>query len=426
MNKVKVGNVVLGDGIPKVCISLVGKTREEIKNQCKQVASMDVDIVEWRCDFFEEIFDESKVIELIKEIRFILKEKPLIFTIRSKVEGGEISIDDNKYIDLYKEVCKLNTIDIIDIELRIGEENIKELVSLFHENNTKIILSKHDFQKTPSLDKMLEYLLKMQNLKCDIPKLAVMPKDYLDVVKLLEVTAIMKEKYDDTPVITMSMGDKGMISRIGGQVFGSCLTFTSGIKASAPGQIGIEDLRTSMRIIDKYYEKSHKFKNSNIILIGFMGTGKSSVSSKLSQVLDIKKIDTDELIESQENMTIEKIFLNYGEDYFRKCETKALIELSNEKNMIISCGGGIILKEENIKIMKNQGKIVLLTATPEVIYDRVKNSNTRPILNKNMSIEYISNLIEDRKDKYLKAADIIIDTDNKNLEEICEEIINNI
>ena len=76
--------------------------------------------------------------------------------------------------------------------------------------------------------------------------------------------------------------------------------------------------------------------------------------------------------------------------------------------------------------MKKQGKVVLLTATPEVIYDRVKNSNTRPILNENMSIEYIANLIENRKDKYLKAADIIVDTDNKSLEEICEEIINNI
>ena len=84
------------------------------------------------------------------------------------------------------------------------------------------------------------------------------------------------------------------------------------------------------------------------------------------------------------------------------------------------------LKDENIEIMKKQGKVVLLTATPEVIYDRVKNSNTRPILNENMSIEYIANLIENRKDKYLKAADIIVDTDNKSLEEICEEIINNI
>ena len=181
-----------------------------------------------------------------------------------------------------------------------------------------------------------------------------------------------------------------------------------------------------MAIINKYYKKNPQIKNTNIILIGFMGTGKTSVSSKLSKMLNIKKIDTDELIELQENMTIDKIFSNYGENYFRKCETKALMQLSDEKNIVISCGGGIVLKDENIEIMKKQGKVVLLTATPEVIYDRVKNSNTRPILNENMSIEYIANLIENRKDKYLKAADIIVDTDNKSLEEICEEIINNI
>lgn len=204
------------------------------------------------------------------------------------------------------------------------------------------------------------------------------------------------------------------------------MTFASGIKASAPGQVGIEDLHKSMAIINKYYKKNPQIKNTNIILIGFMGTGKTSVSSKLSKMLNIKKIDTDELIELQENMTIDKMFSNYGENYFRKCETKALMQLSDEKNIVISCGGGIVLKDENIEIMKKQGKVVLLTATPEVIYDRVKNSNTRPILNENMSIEYIANLIENRKDKYLKAADIIVDTDNKSLEEICEEIINNI
>ena len=426
MNKIKVGNLILGDGIPKICTSLIGKTKAEIKNQSEQIALMDIDIVEWRCDFFDQVFDEKNVIELIKEIKLIIKDKPLIFTIRSKMEGGEISIDDDKYINLCKEVCKSRVADIIDVELRIGEKNIKELVSLCHENNMKIIISKHDFQKTPSLDKMLEDLLKMQELKADIPKLAVMPQNYIDVAKLLEVTAIMKEKYNETPIITMSMGDKGMISRISGEVFGSCLTFASGIKASAPGQVGIEDLHTSMAIINKYYKKNPQIKNTNIILIGFMGTGKTSVSSKLSKMLNIKKIDTDELIELQENMTIDKIFSNYGENYFRKCETKALMQLSDEKNIVISCGGGIVLKDENIEIMKKQGKVVLLTATPEVIYDRVKNSNTRPILNENMSIEYIANLIENRKDKYLKAADIIVDTDNKSLEEICEEIINNI
>lgn len=426
MNKVKVGNIILGDKIPKICTSLVGKTKEEIKNQSKQILLMDVDIVEWRCDFFIDIFNIGEVCNLLKEIKLILKGKPLIFTIRSKEEGGKISINEDEYINLYKKICEEKLVDIIDVESRLEEKSIRELILLAHNNNIRVIISKHDFQKTPPKNKMLEYLLHMQKLGADIPKLAVMPNSYLDVIKLLEITAIMKEKYNDTPVITMSMGKKGIISRISGQVFGSCLTFAAGIKTSAPGQIKVEDLHTSMEIINKYYEHDTEFRDFNIMLIGFMGTGKSSISQKLSELLKMRMIDIDQYIETRENTTIDKIFSEYGEAYFRQCEKDTLVELSKERNIIISCGGGIIVKDENINLMKTMGKVVLLTASANTILERVKNSKDRPILNNNMNEEYIANLMDKRKDKYLKAADIIINTDNKSLEKICEDIINNL
>ena len=125
-------------------------------------------------------------------------------------------------------------------------------------------------------------------------------------------------------------------------------------------------------------------------------------------------------------MKIPEIFKKYGEEYFRQCEKNALIDFKSEKNTIISCGGGIILKDENIQIMKQQGIIILLTASAKNIYKRVKDSTTRPLLNNNMTIEYIDKLMESRKEKYLKAADIIINTDNKTIEEICNEIIEKI
>ena len=137
-------------------------------------------------------------------------------------------------------------------------------------------------------------------------------------------------------------------------------------------------------------------------------------------------IDTDKYIEKKESKTVDEIFNTYGKKYFRTCETNILKKLSKNKNTIISCGGGAILKDENITIMKNQGKVVLLTAKPENIYDRVKNSTIRPLLNNNMTIEYISQLMEDRKEKYLKAADMIIETDDKSIEQICKEIIEQI
>ena len=329
-------------------------------------------------------------------------------------------------MNIYKKICEEKLVDIIDVELRMGDKNINKLVSLAHDNDVKVIISKHDFEKSPDKEKMIEDLLEMQKLKADIPKLAVMPNSYLDVIKLLEVTAIMNEKYSDTPIITISMGEKGMISRISGQVFGSCLTFASGSKSSAPGQISVDDLHTSMNMINKYYKNNNIFEDLNIMLIGFMGTGKTSVSTKLSELLNMKIIDTDEYIELKENMKIDKIFSLYGEEYFRQCEKNALIELSKEKNTIISCGGGIILKDENIQIMKQQGIIILLTASAKNIYKRVKDSTTRPLLNNNMTIEHIDKLMESRKEKYLKAADIIINTDNKTIEEICNEIIEKI
>lgn len=237
MSKIKVGNVVLGDEIPKICTSLTATKKEDIKVQSREISKMNVDVVEWRCDFFEGILNEKEVCLLADEIKIILKEKPLIFTIRSKKEGGEININHEDYIKILKNICKYSNVDMIDVELNMGEKNIKDLIKFAHENNKKVIISKHDFEKTPPKEEILQMLLNMQNLKADIPKLAVMPNSYLDVIKLLEVTSIMKEKHNNTPIITISMGQKGMISRMSGEVFGSCLTFASGIKASAPGQI---------------------------------------------------------------------------------------------------------------------------------------------------------------------------------------------
>ena len=176
---------------------------------------------------------------------------------------------------------------------------------------------------------------------------------------------------------------------------------------------------------DKYsIEMSEKniFQN-NIFFIGFMGTGKTTVSDYLSIILNRTKIEIDKYIEEKENMTIIEIFEQYGEKYFRDCETNILNELKKKNNQIISCGGGIILRDKNIDLIKKQGKIVLLTASPQTIYERIKNSIERPILNNNMNIEFISSLMKNREAKYLKTADIIINTDGKNIRQVSYEII---
>ena len=154
-----------------------------------------------------------------------------------------------------------------------------------------------------------------------------------------------------------------------------------------------------------------------------MGAGKSTVSDYLSSMFAMKIAEMDQMIAEREEMSIPDIFATYGESYFRAKETELLIELQSQKNVIISCGGGAALREENVAEMKKNGRVVLLTASPKTVYERVKDSEDRPILQGNNNVKYIAELMEKRREKYEAAADIVIQTDNKAVLQICEELI---
>lgn len=164
----------------------------------------------------------------------------------------------------------------------------------------------------------------------------------------------------------------------------------------------------------------------NIMLIGFMGTGKSTIANQLKEKLNVEQIEMDALIAEEADMSIPEIFEKYGEEYFRDLETKMLEKFQDRKPVVVSCGGGVVLRDKNIEIMKGQGKIVLLTAKPETIFERVRYSNDRPVLNGNMNVEYIAELMEKRRVRYELAADIIVTTDEKTVDDICQEIIDSI
>lgn len=164
----------------------------------------------------------------------------------------------------------------------------------------------------------------------------------------------------------------------------------------------------------------------NIALIGFMGAGKSTVARYLKEMLAMDVVETDAMIVETEGMEIKDIFARYGEAYFRNCESNAVIELQNRSLTIISCGGGLVMRDENVENLKKSSRIVLLTAAPETIYERVKDSDERPILNGNMNVAYIEQLMEKRRARYEAAADLVIRTDGKSVQEICEELIRRI
>ena len=164
----------------------------------------------------------------------------------------------------------------------------------------------------------------------------------------------------------------------------------------------------------------------NIVLIGFMGVGKSTVSEYLGKRYSMKTVEMDQIIEERKKMSIPDIFKTCGEEYFRDLETELLKELQSERNVVISCGGGTALRECNVAEMKKNGRVVLLTASPKLIYSRVKDIDDRPVLYGRKTVEGISELMEERREKYEAAADIVIQTDNKSVSTICEELMHSL
>ena len=169
--------------------------------------------------------------------------------------------------------------------------------------------------------------------------------------------------------------------------------------------------------------QSRNLFNYNIFLIGFMGAGKSTISDYLKNALAMDVVEMDQCIVERQGMSISDIFETYGEEYFRELETNLLIEMQSQSNVVVSCGGGVPMRERNVVEMKKNGRVVLLTAKPETILERVKDNHDRPLLENNKPVPFIADLTEKRRAKYEAAADIVIETDGKSELEICEEMI---
>jgi len=185
----------------------------------------------------------------------------------------------------------------------------------------------------------------------------------------------------------------------------------------------VEELfRDIMKICRRLQSKS--LFPFNIVLIGFMGTGKSIIGRDLVKRLEMPCKDTDAMIVKRSGMEISEIFERHGEAYFRELESQVVKEVSQETNTIIFCGGGVVLNKENVNNLRRGGRLILLRAKPETILERLTGDETRPVLKDNLSLEGIQEIMNKRNQAYNEAADIAIDTDNKSVEEISLEIIN--
>ena len=249
MKTVKIRNVEIGAGIPKICVPIVGVTKEDILAQAKALQSLPADVVEWRIDWFENVFDFDALKDALTDLRAVLRGLPLLMTFRTSKEGGEKAIDAEDYAELNIKAAQTGLVDLIDVEVFTGDEIVSRIIREAHAAGVKVVASNHDFDKPPDKDDIVSRLRKMQAMDADIPKIAVMPRSKRDVLTLLAATEEMATDYADRPIITMSMAGTGVISRLCGEVFGSALTFGAAGKASAPGQMGVQDLSTVLGLL---------------------------------------------------------------------------------------------------------------------------------------------------------------------------------
>lgn len=248
-NVVEVRGVRIGEGIPKIIVPIVGKTKDEILKAAASLKEVQLDLVEWRVDWFDGVSDFAQVEDTAKALREALGDIPILFTFRTSKEGGEKAIDAADYAELNKKIAATGLVDLVDVEVFTGDEIVRDIIEGSHKYGVKVVASNHDFDKTPEKEDIVGRLRKMQDLGADIPKIAVMPRSKRDVLVLLSATEEMATDYADRPIITMSMAGTGLISRLSGEVFGSAATFGAVGKASAPGQMNARDLETILTLL---------------------------------------------------------------------------------------------------------------------------------------------------------------------------------
>lgn len=252
MRTVRLRNVSLGEGRAKVIVPITGRAAEEVVAQASELAGHQLDIVEWRVDFFAGALDPDAVLAVAESIVAVLGGRPLLFTFRTKGEGGERAIEPAVYTELNTRLIASGLVDAVDVELFYDATAGDAVIEAAHEHGVAVVGSNHDFAATPAADEIVRRLVAMQDRGCDVAKMAVMPTGRADLVTLLSATATMATDHADTPVLTMSMSGLGMITRIAGQAFGSCATFAMVGRASAPGQVPVDDLQPILSLVDAH------------------------------------------------------------------------------------------------------------------------------------------------------------------------------
>jgi 3-dehydroquinate dehydratase I len=245
------GKPLGGGKQPLICAPLIGRNRDQVLAEVRTVVGKKPDLLEWRVDFFDGIGNADEVVALAAGIKHSAGGIPVLFTRRSIREGGEpIALSESEVVNLYAAVCDSGNVDLVDFEMSNDAGDLGRVQQAARANAIPLIMSYHNFKETADLDFLCQRFRQAEQLGANIAKVAVMPRNPQDVLTLLGAT-LQSSQQLGIPLISMSMGSYGALTRMFGWMFGSTVTFAVGASSSAPGQIAIEDLHTVLAILQK-------------------------------------------------------------------------------------------------------------------------------------------------------------------------------
>ena len=408
-----------------LCIPLTAPNMDDLILDHQKALRHHPDFIEWRRDAIQGPIDDVAVLRTLRERA---PGTGIIYTYRSPAEGGLTQTDEQTRLAAVKTVLASGLCDYIDTELANAEADLDEIDRAKQNTKTGLILSYHHFQKTPEPNELSALLEKMDSRSPDVIKIALTAARPADVRRAASVVLPFSER-TDKPIIFTMMREGGAVIRAVPELFGGSITFAASEKASAPGQLTpseIQTIRHHLHAEDAPGQPSpapEDHLRQNIALIGYMGTGKTTVSRRLSQMTGMPRIDTDERVEALAGKTISDIFEQDGEAAFRLLEHIVLRDALKTKGQIIATGGGIVLREDNRALLKNNAFTVHLTASPDVIAKRLAGDTTRPLLSKAADLRTkIQNMLEERQPFYSGYA-LTVTTDNRSAEDIAKQIL---
>jgi len=264
-NTLKVKNTVLEAGRPKVAVSIVSEDPKDIIVECEAIKQMPCQIMEWRADCYLSAIEDLEgwmdrkefyldLIKILDDINYIAGDMPVIFTIRSEEQGGSLRITRDEAAEIQSLAAQSGLVDFVDIELfdengEIDEEFLEKQIEEVHGYGCRVILSHHDLESMPEPKVMINMAEFMKRLGADVCKIAAMSSSIEDTELLIKTTAYL-HSHNVGQLIMIAMGEAGTQSRVAAGRYGSCITFASGDRQSAPGQA---DVYTMERWLDEYY-----------------------------------------------------------------------------------------------------------------------------------------------------------------------------